>query len=70
MILPASVSGNHLENEVQKSPVSTQDKVDQDDKVEAAEVESVTEDTKKSEHKGRGRGRGNKSDADGKPVLR
>jgi len=53
-----------LENEVQKSPVATQDKVDQDDKVEAAEVEPVTEDTNKSEQKGRGRGRGNKSDAD------
>lgn len=52
------------ENEVQKSPVATQEKVDQDDKVEAAEVESVAEVTTKSEQKGRGRGRGNKSDAD------
>ena len=58
-----------LENEIQKSPIATQDKVDQDEKVEPAEVESVTEDTNKSEQKGRDRSRGDQSDADGKAVL-
>ena len=53
------------ENEVENSEEVTQAENVQNDKVEAAEAESVTKDSE-TEKKGRGRGRDNTSDADGK----